>query len=82
MNNLKLFVWRDGNEIYDYEATAIVLANTLDEALTLLRDLYDPIYKKLSSVKPEVLPNAPTALIAKQYAICPKCKLNEYGWEG
>lgn len=52
MRSLKLYVWRDGDEVFDYEAIAVAYAKTEEEALELLENTDDKLYNQIKDMKP------------------------------
>lgn len=60
MKNLKLYAWYDGDEVYDYEAVAVVFAKDEAQAFELLQETDDKVFKELKTIKPRVYesPNA------------------------
>lgn len=79
MENLKVYVWCDGDEVYDYEAIAVVLANNESQAFELLEETDDVLYKEIKSIKPKVY-ESPNAFFIRGYPHVKKQPIPEIDW--
>jgi hypothetical protein len=79
MEDLKLFVWCDGDEVYDYEAIAVVLAKNESQAFELLQDTDDVLYKEIKSIKPKVY-ESPNAFFVRGYPHVKKEPVEDVDW--
>lgn len=79
MKNLKLYAWYDGDEVYDYEAVAVVFAKDESHAFELLQETDDKVFNCLKTIKPRVY-ESPNAFFIRGYPYTKKPQEESLDW--